>query len=95
MQLSISAYYGLFRIILMARNFFPLCFCVLCWQKRGINFFFCFSPPPPPQEPVSFHILTVCRLAIYFLNSDEEYRSVFLTVFIFLLLLHFRPDRHI
>ena len=50
MQLSISAYYGLFHIILMARNCFPLCFCVLCLVEERNEIFFCFSPPPPPPR---------------------------------------------
>jgi hypothetical protein len=73
-------------------TFSTLLLCAMLAEERNSFFFSVSLSFLPPQEPVSFHILTVCRLAVYFLNSDEECRSVFLTVFIFLLFLHFRSD---
>ena len=52
MLLYISEYYGLFRIILVARNCFPVCFCVICLAEERTEFSFSvllssFSPPTP------------------------------------------------
>jgi len=56
----------------MACYCFPLCFCVLCFAEERNDFFFCFSLLFPPKN-LPFHILTVCTMAIYFLNSGEDW----------------------